>query len=356
VAGEPVIEALRRLQAIGRTPEGTTRLPWTDELAQAEAWFGEQADTAGLRVERDPAGSLWAVPAAEAPWWGVGSHLDSVRRGGAWDGALGVAAAFEVARRASKPVCVIAFADEEGARFNTPTFGSRALVGRLPPDVLDRRDADGARLGDVIGAEDPFAAPSWLPRLRGFLEVHIDQSREAASLGVPFTRVRDLAARRRLRFDVTGRADHAGTTPMDEREDALALAARMIATATEPREGLRVTATRILVEPNALSTIPSRATFWLDVRGGEAPIDGGVVESASDGVAFDAAVRAALGDAPEVTCWAGHDAGILAERIPAGMLLVRNQTGISHAPQEHVADEDALAATEALLEAIEVLA
>jgi N-carbamoyl-L-amino-acid hydrolase len=354
VAGHVVIEALAALQAIGRTDAGTTRLPWTPELAQAEAWFADQADGAGLRVERDPAGSLWACPAADPPWWGAGSHLDSVRQGGAWDGALGVAAAFEVARRSTKPMCVIAFADEEGARFNTPTFGSRALVGRLAEDVLDRVDADGVRLGDLVA--DPFSARDWLPRLRGFLEVHIDQSREAAALGVPFTRVRGLAPRRRLRFDVAGRADHAGTTPMDEREDALAAAARLIAAATEPRDGLRVTATRLLVEPNALSTIPAHVTFWLDVRGGEPPVDGGVLESASDGVEFDTAVRAALGGAPEVTCWAGHDAGILAERRPAGMLLVRNERGVSHAPDEHVEIEDALAATDALHRAIEALA
>ena len=351
-----MIDALAQLQAIGRGPQGTTRLPWTPELAAAEQWFRDRAAECGLRVERDPAGSLWACPDTEPPWWGAGSHLDTVRQGGAWDGALGVAAAFDVARRASVPLCVIAFADEEGARFNTPTFGSRALVGRLPADVLDRRDADGVAMRDVITGEDPFAAPAWLPRLRGFLEVHIDQSREAFSLGVPFTRVRDLASRRRLRFDVDGRADHAGTTPMHERADALASAARMIAAATEPRDGLRVTATRMLVEPNALSTIPAHVTFWLDVRGGEPPIDGGVVESSSDGVEFDPAVRAALGDAPEVTCWAGHDAGILAERIPAGMLLVRNERGVSHSPEEEIDPADALAATEALLRAVDGLA
>jgi beta-ureidopropionase / N-carbamoyl-L-amino-acid hydrolase len=356
VAGELVIEALAALQTIGRTDAGTTRLPWTPELEQAEAWFAEQAEGAGLRVERDPAGSLWACPSADPPWWGVGSHLDSVRQGGAWDGALGVAAAFEVARRSAKPVCVIAFSDEEGARFNTPTFGSRALVGRLAQDVLDRRDEDGVRLGDLVA--DPFAAREWLPRLRGFLELHIDQSREAAALGVPFTRVRELAPRRRLRFEVRGRADHAGTTPMDEREDALAAAARMIAEATEPHDGVRATATRIVVEPNALSTIPSHVTFWLDLRGGSGPHipHGGVIESASDGVTFDPEVRAALGDAPEVTCWAGHDAGIVGERLPAGMLLVRNERGVSHAPEEHVELEDALAATDALHRAIEALA
>jgi N-carbamoyl-L-amino-acid hydrolase len=364
-----VIERLAGLQSIGRGEAGTTRLPWTPELRAAEEWFGREAASAGLRVERDPAGSLWAVPGAPAPWWGVGSHLDTVRQGGAWDGALGVAAAFEVARRARRPVAVIAFADEEGARFNTPTFGSRALVGRIDADeVLERRDAGGVRMADAMAAfgADPAGlrdAPYWLGRLRGFLEVHIDQSREVAALGVPAAGVSGLAARRRVRVDVKGRADHAGTTPMDERRDALAIAARLIAAATEPVDGLRATATRIIAEPNALSTIPQHVTFWLDLRAADpdaidaalARLGTGAVESASPPVGFDPAVRAALGGAPEVTCWAGHDAGILAERIPAGMLLVRNERGVSHAPDEEVDPADALAATETLLQAVEAL-
>ena len=365
-----MIHRLAELQAIGRDATGTTRLPWTPELAAAEDWFRREAGDAGLRVERDPAGSLWALPDAPEPWWALGSHLDTVRCGGAWDGALGVAAAFEVARRTDVPVAVIAFADEEGARFNTPTFGSRALVGRLDvEDVLARRDADGVSLADALagfgvdrgGLVD---APRWLARLRGFLELHIDQSREVAALGVPAARVSGLAARRRVRVDVAGQADHAGTTPMDERRDALAAAARLIAHATEPREGLRATATRLLVEPNALSTIPAHVTFWLDLRSPfEAIVEDAVawlgtgrVESASPPVAFDAGVRAALGEVPEVVCWAGHDAGILAERVPAGMLLVRNERGVSHSPEEEVDPQDCLAAVDALVRAVEALA
>jgi N-carbamoyl-L-amino-acid hydrolase len=364
-----VIERLAELQAIGRGEAGTTRLPWTPELRQAEAWFEREAASAGLRVDRDPAGSLWALPDAPGPWWALGSHLDTVRQGGAWDGALGVAAAFEVARRTQRPVAVIAFADEEGARYNTPTFGSRALVGRLDTmEALERRDAEGVRLADAMAefGADPAAlrdAPAWLDRLRGFLEVHIDQSRDVASLGLPAAPVSGLAARRRVRVDVEGRADHAGTTPMDERRDALAAAARMIAAATEPHDGLRATATRILAEPNALSTIPERVTFWLDLRAPDpaaidaalARLGAGTVESASPPVEFDRDVRAALGGTPEVTCWAGHDAGILAERIPAGMLLVRNERGVSHAPDEEIDPADALAATEALVRAVEAL-
>jgi N-carbamoyl-L-amino-acid hydrolase len=375
--------SLGPLATIGAGERGLTRLAWTDSVAEADAWFAAEAEYLGLTVERDPAGNLWACPPVEPPWWGAGSHLDTVRQGGAYDGALGVVAAFAVARRTDVPVAVIAFADEEGARFNTPTFGSRALAGRLDPTVLDRADADGVTLADAMRGfgVDPGAittAPAWLARLKGFLELHIDQSREVWDLGVPVASVTRLASRARVHVTIEGRADHAGTTTMGDRQDALAAAARLIALATDVRHPSRATATRILVEPNALSTVPSRADVWLDGRaswphdldrwlhetvGGAAVrindahgvgVDM-VVESRSDGVKFDDRVRRALGG-PEVVCFAGHDAGILAERIPAGMLLVRNERGVSHAPEEEVALADAEAGVEAMVAALEALA
>ena len=167
---------LAGLEPIGLGASGTTRLAWTTADAAARAWFEGQATDAGLAVQRDPAGNLWAVPATPPPWWAVGSHLDSVRGGGRFDGALGVAVAFEVAARSALPLAVLSFADEEGGRFNTPTFGSRALVGRLDvDDVLARHDDEGVVLADAMALDgvDPAGlrdAPSWLDRLDGFLE------------------------------------------------------------------------------------------------------------------------------------------------------------------------------------------
>ena len=219
-------DRLAGLEPIGLHDGATTRLAWTEELAAAEAWFGEQARDADLTVERDPAGSLWAVPAADGPWWATGSHVDSVRSGGRYDGALGVAAGFAVASRVPG-VAVLAFADEEGARFNTPTFGSRALIGRLDvSDALARTDDDGVTLRAAMGASgaDPGGlarAPEWLGRLRGFAELHIDQTR--TSSGWASRRARSAPWRRGCgsRSTLTGRADHAGTTRRDERADAL---------------------------------------------------------------------------------------------------------------------------------------
>jgi N-carbamoyl-L-amino-acid hydrolase len=394
IAASDIAARMRPLEPIGLGERGTNRLAWTAQDRDASAWFERQAADGHLRVERDPAGNLWACPEAPAPWWGVGSHLDTVRNGGRFDGALGVAAGFEVAARARVAVAVISFADEEGARFNTPTFGSRALVGRLDvADVIARTDESGLALADAMSGAglDPTRlvdAPGWLARLRGFLELHIDQSRDLAEAGAAVGVVNRLAARLRLAVEVRGRASHSGTTKRADRRDALAAAARLIVTAEElagADPGFVVTATRILVEPNALTTVPGRASVWLDARAA----DPGalhewrmrVVERAAElgrarrveielrtasespSVAFDSHVADALRDAataigqhaPGLVCYAGHDAGILADRLPSGMVLVRNETGISHAPEEHVELEDAARGADVLVGALERL-
>ncbi len=389
-AGE-LATLLSDLVPIGLDEDGaTTRLAWTREDEEAAGWFARRAAAIGRRMERDPAGNLWACPDTPGPWWAVGSHLDSVRSGGRFDGALGVAAGFAVAERL--PVAVISFADEEGARFNTPTFGSRALVGRLDvDDVLARVDDHGVSLGDAMAGAgvDPeglAAAPEWLERLAGFVELHIDQTRDLAAARRPAGVVTRLAARLRLQAEISGRADHAGTTPREERHDALAAAARLIVradTEAAQRLGMVFTASRIEIEPNAPTTVPSRARLWLDTRAPEAE----TVESWREAVAAEAARVAeeagvdsvmrsvswspgtdfspeviellanALGPgAPRLLCYAGHDAGVIAERRPSGMVLVRNDTGISHSPAEEVSLEDAAVAADGLVAALEELA
>jgi beta-ureidopropionase / N-carbamoyl-L-amino-acid hydrolase len=385
IAAADLSARLEALVPIGRGPRGTTRLAWSPEDTATGEWFRGQAAAAGLRAERDPAGNLWAVPDSPPPWWALGSHLDSVREGGSFDGALGVAAAFEVAARAAAPVAAISFADEEGARFNTPTFGSRALTGALDLSVLERADGDGERMADAMRAAgvDPAgveSAPRWLERLRGFLELHIDQTTELERAGAPAGVVRRLVSRMRLRAEIEGRADHAGTTPPGERRDALTAAARLIVAALDASgDGLVATASRIEVEPNALTTVPARARVWLDARAPDAArveewrgaleeLDVGLpvalsLESRSPGCQFDAGLRSRLvalsGElgrrAPELDCYAGHDAGIVAARLPAAMVLVRNETGVSHAPGETVDLEDAAFGAELLLRLVEEL-
>jgi N-carbamoyl-L-amino-acid hydrolase len=374
-------QRLAELDSVGVGPRGVTRLAWTEEDAASRAWFARQAESIGRTVTRDPAGNLWACPDAPHPWWAVGSHLDSVREGGRYDGPLGVACGFEIAASTAQPVAVISFADEEGARFNTPTFGSKALASRLDlARVLERRDEHGVTLAEAMSRagvppEGLGEAPAWLDRLAGFIEIHIDQSTELAQAGRPVGAVSALASRTRLEAHLRGRADHAGATPPSDRRDALSAAAHLIVAGEElahGRGGLKVTTSSILAEPNAPTTIASRVRLWIDARAPEMSdvdawrraldhaaeslsVHSGVeieLEAASRSIGreFSPPLRrrlveagtALLGEAPpEVLCFAGHDAGVVAERIPAGMLLVRNPSGISHSPDERVDLEDA---------------
>jgi beta-ureidopropionase / N-carbamoyl-L-amino-acid hydrolase len=377
ISAESIAARLGALDAVGVHTDGEVyRLAWTEEDSASRAWFERQASAGGLTVERDPAGNLWARPEHDPPWWGIGSHLDSVRGGGRFDGPLGVACGFEIAAATSVPVAVLSFADEEGARFNTPTFGSKALAERLSlPAVLDRRDDAGIPLRDALRAAgvDPIAlagAPQWLARLAGFVEIHIDQTSELARAGEPVGIVRSLASRRRLEAHLAGRADHAGTTPRSERRDALAAAARLIVAAedlAEPDAWLTVTTSRILARPNAPTTIAADVRLWIDARSPQSDaIDAwqsrleefrsalatrtGVkielaVASRTDSREFSPEVRGDLTRAaerilghapPELICLAGHDAGVLAERLPAAMVFVRNPSGVSHSPEEAI--------------------
>jgi N-carbamoyl-L-amino-acid hydrolase len=236
---------------------------------------------------------------------------------------------------------------------------------------------------DPAGLTD---APQWLDRLRGFLELHVDQTRDLAAARAPAGVVTRLAARLRLQVELAGRADHAGTTPREERHDALAAAARVMVradTEAAQRLGMVFTATRLEVEPNAPTTVPARARMWLDARAPEAETveswreavsaeaarvadDAGVelelrTAAWSPGTEFPDDVRDALllglrPPKPRIVCYAGHDAGVIAAVRPAGMVLVRNETGISHAPEEDVSLEDAAVAANALLAAMERLA
>jgi N-carbamoyl-L-amino-acid hydrolase len=381
ITARALAAALRDLEQIGIGPEGVNRLAWTAEDAACRRWFESQAGRLGLDFARDPAGNLWACPRTPGPWWGLGSHLDSVRGGGRFDGPLGVVSGFAVAAAGNVPVAVVSFADEEGARFNTPTFGSKALAGKLDLDVaLRRSDEDGVTVAQAmretgLDPEQIARAPEWISRLRGFVEVHIDQTTELARAGSPIGIVSSLASRMRIEAELRGAADHAGTTPPAERRDALAAAARLIIAAeeiAEPTDGMTVTCSRIVAEPNAPTTIASRVRLWIDARSrcsGE--LDSWLVAlgaaaeliaprwrveitlqtaSRSAGSEFSAPLRAALAraseeltgrSAPELVCYAGHDAGVLAERVPAAMVLVRNAQGISHSPKEAVELEDA---------------
>ena len=398
------------LAAIGRDPGGGwTRLAWTEEDRAARAWFEAQAADRGLTVERDAAGNLWA-------WWGgpstdagaegqvvaVGSHLDTVRGGGAYDGALGVVSGLlavgELIMRGvepRRPVAVVAFADEEGGRFGVPLFGSRVLTGALDPaDLLERVDEHGTSVAGALAAAgiDPEGFgpdPARVGRLAAFVELHVEQGRGLADLGQPVALATAMWPHGRWRLTLTGEANHAGTTRLaDRRDPMLGLAAAVLAARAAATE-LEAVATvgRVLVEPNSANSVPERVSAWLDARAGEeqrldwllAAFEAAVEdaagrngltaelagESRSPGVEFDRALtdrldarlRASGLEPPRLPTAAGHDAGALATAaVPTAMLFVRNPTGTSHSPAETAEVDDCLVGVEALAAVIEELA
>jgi N-carbamoyl-L-amino-acid hydrolase len=400
-----------RLAGIGRDPDGGwTRLAWTKEDRLARAWFEAEATARGLTVERDPAGNLWAWwpgpdPGADGedpePVVAVGSHLDTVRGGGAYDGALGVVsgllavgALIERGVEPRRPLAVVAFADEEGGRFGVPTFGSRVLAGALDPaELLARVDQDGTRVAEALAAAglDPDAFgpdPARLGRLAAFVELHVEQGRGLADLGQPVALGTGIWPHGRWRLTLTGEANHAGTTRLaDRRDPMLGLAAAVLAARAAATElGGVATVGRVVVEPSSANSVPGRVSAWLDARAEEeqrldwlvaafqAAVEDAaareglavelVCESRSPGVTLDrdlaarldACLRARGLEPAALPTAAGHDAGALAAAVPTAMLFVRNPTGVSHSPAETAALDDCLAGIEALAAVIEELA
>ncbi len=362
------------------------------ELALRE-WFVAAAQERGLDVVTDRAGNLWAWwgdPDVDGPGLVLGSHLDSVPDGGAYDGPLGVVSAFAaldaVRARAfapARPVGIAAFADEEGARFGIACAGSRLLTGELDPDrARSLRDADGTTYADAMGSAgvDPAHVgrdDETLRRVGTFVELHVEQGRGLVDLDSAVGLGTVIWPHGRWRFAFDGEANHAGTTLMTDRRDPM-LAYAMTALAANKQARLaggRATFGRVAVEPNATNAVPSRVTAWLDARAADqssldgllaavqrlarerAERDGTAVEVVTESLSpvsvFDDALRGrlstALGGAPSLPTAAGHDAGILAAAgIPTAMLFVRNPTGVSHSPAEHADLADCLAGVSAL--------
>jgi N-carbamoyl-L-amino-acid hydrolase len=386
------------IEPIGRDRRtgGYHRFAWSDADLAMRDWFADAARHRGLAVETDRNGNLWA-------WWGdpsahdvlaVGSHLDSVPDGGAFDGPLGVVSAFAAidalraaGRTPHRTVAVVAFADEEGARFGIACAGSRLLTGALGADrARALRDAEGLTLDEAVRRADHNprhlgAEPERLARLGAYVELHVEQGRGLVDLGAPVAVGEAIWPHGRWRLELTGEANHAGTTRLEDRHDPMLGYARAVlaARAEAERRGVLATIGKVHVEPGGVNAIPSRVTAWLDARGAdETPVREVVAAVAAEAEAspaeeswtppttFDrrlrdrvaAAVGAAVpGEVPVLATGAGHDAGILADAgVPTAMLFVRNPTGVSHSPAEHAEPEDCLAGVDALTAVVEDLA
>ena len=391
------------LADVGRSTctAGYRRFALTPEDAQLREWFEQEAIRRGLDLTVDRAGNLWA-------WWGdpdssgpgvvTGSHLDSVPEGGAFDGPLGVVSAFAAIDlllaqefTPERPIGVVCFGDEEGARFGVACSGSRLLTGALEPDrARALTDLDGTSYADAMAwsGRTPHllaADPEALARVGTFVELHVEQGRALIELDAVVGVASEIWPHGRYRFAFTGRADHAGSTLMSDRADPMLTYAMTVLAANKQARtrDARATFGRISVQPNGTNAVPSEVTAWLDARA-EKPAtldrlltevtrqatdrarrDGTKVnvsvESRSDLVRFDVALRnrlaTVLGGAPVLPTAAGHDAGVLsAAGIPTAMLFVRNPTGVSHSPEEFAELGDCAAGVRGLADVLRELA
>ena len=313
-----VFDRLDELYAIG----AGTRLAYSPEEDRAHELAAEWMREAGLTVDRDEVGNLFGRRREARVW--SGSHLDTVPNGGKFDGALGVVAAIEAAARLPDlPLAIVAFRAEESG-----PMGSRRLT-ELP---------------------------------RAFLEVHIEQGPTLDRLGGPLGIVTGIAGQARGSVVFEGETGHAGTTPMDQRSDALVAAAEFVLRVRDSaRNGAVATVGVLEVDGGAMNVVPGRVTVTVDARAPSAAQLDGLIEAigfepawrqdpvAMSGAPLDA-LRAVLPDAPELVSGAGHDAMVLAAAgVPTAMLFVRSLNGgVSHCPEELSAEEDIALAVDAL--------
>jgi len=389
--GRRLMDRLEALARFSDDAEGLTRLYLSPSHKRAAEAVAGRMREAGLAVRLDAVGTLigrYEGAVADAPALLIGSHIDTVRHAGKYDGTLGVLAALTAVEalslageRLTFAIEVIAFGDEEGVRFPSTLRGSRALAGTLDAVALDERDTSGISVRDALrdfGADPDRLAEAAIPRgaVLGFIEAHIEQGPVLERMGQSVGVVTAINGARRLSVRVQGTAGHAGTTPMNMRRDSLAAAAEMILSveriAGETRD---VVATVGVIEarPGAVNVIPGETRFTIDARAPDdaardAVVDG--IRTAIEGIAarrglavqvsqthaapattcdaklmaeLDGAARAA-GFAPvHLPSGAGHDAMAMATLCPVAMLFVRCAGGISHHPAEAIslADTDA---------------
>ncbi|WP_395727901.1 allantoate amidohydrolase [Nakamurella sp.] len=382
------------IEPIGRDAGtgGYRRFAWTRADHDLREWFAGECASRGLDLTVDRAGNQWG-------WWGdpdaavragrpgvvIGSHLDSVPDGGAFDGPLGVVSALASvdALRAngfapSRPIGVVNFADEEGARFGIACAGSRIITGQLAGDrARGLTDGDGVSLAEALsragGSPDELGVDTeTLRRIGCFVELHVEQGRAMVDTGDPVAIGTGLWPHGRWRIDFPGEANHAGTTRLADRQDAMIGYAHTVLATRAAAEGHGCLATigKVQVRPGGVNAIASGVTGWLDARGAdEAAVLDAVSEIAAIAAGHGATVRreswtpptsfdAGLADrllavlgpqVPRLGTGAGHDAGILAVHgIPTAMLFVRNPTGVSHSPAEFAERDDCLAGVAAL--------
>ncbi|HTW80555.1 MAG TPA: allantoate amidohydrolase [Terracidiphilus sp.] len=380
-----VIDECLRLAQFTEEPGRITRRFLSPPMHEVHKYLRERMTGLGMSVTVDAAGNmrgLWRPEGAGHRRLVIGSHVDTVPNAGAYDGVLGVCLGLELVREVKEreiplAIEVIAFSEEEGVRFGVPFIGSRAVAGRFDPALLALRDFDGVTLDSAIrnyGLDPTKIAGAVLDEhAAAMLEIHIEQGPVLEAEGLSVAAVTDIVGQTRMSLCFAGRANHAGTTPMHLRHDALAGAAEwMVAVERIARgtDGLIATVGKIEVEPNAGNVVPGAATVSLDLRhskdserqaqlesllvkaGDIADRRGLTLESKrlmdQPAVPMDEQLTAFLVEAMEalglppkrMPSGAGHDAMVIAARVPTAMLFLRSPGGISHHPDEAVREED----------------
>ena len=392
---ERLMRSLFSLAEIGDTGRGgVTRLALTDEDRAGRDLLRSWLEQAGLAVRVDDLGNMTAVRAGEEdlPPVLLGSHCDSVIRGGRYDGALGVLAGLEVIRtlndrgvHTKRPIAIVNWTNEEGVRFEPAMTCSGVVAGRFAREfVYDRADRNGLRFEDELvrigyrGEHDARPLPA-----SAYLELHVEQGPVLEEAGVPVGIVGGIVGITWSEVVIEGQSDHAGPSPMRLRRDALIAAAKIIEgverIALDRDEIAVATVGRLQIEPNIINTIPGRAVFSVDFRHPDpkileshvAALEALVAQVASargvtgtirrfwtsEPTPFDPGVVDAVTQAvealgmPRRELWsgAGHDAKYVAEACPSGMIFVRSRGGLSHCEQEFSAPEDIEAGANALL-------
>lgn len=397
----------RRLEALGQItdePGGLTRTFLSPAMQRANAQVSVWMREAGLTVQTDTLGNLIGTTAPaglpRTPTLLLGSHLDTVRNAGKFDGALGVLlplTALEILRRRGVvlpfAVEVIGFSEEEGVRFGAAYLGSEGFTGRLRASTLALRDNTGESLADTLKRFNAgtFALPAARHHRRdllGYVETHLEQGPVLEAAGLATGVVSTIAGQSRFHFTWTGQAGHAGTTPMALRRDAFAGAAEFtlaVEALARGTQGLVATVGVCRLQPGAANVIPGRAEHSLDVRHAQDRVRRAAVRelvslahsiaqrrglrvvprrmqdhaatpcSTVLSAALARSVKAVQGRSPSLVSGAGHDAVVLAQLTSVAMLFVRCRDGLSHHPREHVSTADLGVALRVLVDFLQQL-
>jgi allantoate deiminase len=404
---EEAAEVLERIEALGRIseePERLTRTFGSEAMRRANDCVGHWMHDAGMSIREDPIGNLighYPARTPDARILIIGSHLDTVRNAGRFDGALGVVLAIACVKRLRLlnvhlpfAIEVIGFGDEEGVRYGCPYLGSRAAAGTFDAAYLRLTDPEGISMADAIlrfGGQPERLAEARMEsrRLIGYLEAHIEQGPVLEKKRLPVGIVSGIAGQARFEFTFSGQAGHAGTTPMTLRRDPLAAAAEFMTVVEEIARrtaGLVATVGQIQAEPGAVNVIPGRVVLSLDIRHQtdavrksamarirklaraiasrrQVKIDATLLQETPSvqcndtlSALLELAAKVRVRSVPSLPSGAGHDAAIMAAITPVAMLFIRCRDGVSHHPDESVESADIEVALEVMERFLRILA